>query len=237
MKEAWKNLERIERLLGSAKLEPGAYVTVSAMPEGGGERAVGRADLDQVDDVVEWVQATLNEHRERGVAAKYRVRLWGAGGKPAGSASTRYEGDEPNEDPPKPAAPMPNPPRTPAPCASCISLQIEMEQLRGRLREVQAELHGARSREHRLGMVSREQEHQLHQLRADLRRAQERREATRVKLRGSAAEAARLQDERDGLQRTCDEQAEQIVDLKAKFAVLVDQSAKILDTLPAWMLA
>jgi hypothetical protein len=27
------------------------------------------------------------------------------------------------------------------------------------------------------------------------------------------------------------------VDLKAKFAVLVDQSAKILDTLPAWMLA
>ena len=83
------NLERIERLLGSAKLEPGGYLTVSAMPEGGGEHAVGRADLDQIDDVLEWVQATLNEHRERGVAAKYRVRLWGAGGKPAGSASTR----------------------------------------------------------------------------------------------------------------------------------------------------
>ena len=86
-------------------------------------------------------------------------------------------------------------------------------------------------------MVSREQEQQLHQLRSDLRRAKERREATRVKLRGSTAEAARLRDERDSLQRTCDEQAEQIVDLKAKFAVMVDQSAKILDTLPAWMLA
>jgi len=126
---------------------------------------------------------------------------------------------------------------SPAPCASCISLQIEVEHLRRQLREAQVELQGVRSREHRLGMVSREQEQQLHQLRADLRRAQERREAIRVKLRGSAAEAARLQDERDSLQRTCDEQAEQIVDLKAKVAVLVDQSAKILDTLPAWMLA
>mgnify|MGYP000626865732 CR=1 FL=1 len=62
-------------------------------------------------------------------------------------------------------------------------------------------------------------------------------EATKAKLRGSQAEAARLQGERDSLQRTCDEQAEQIVDLKAKFAVLVDQSAKLLDTLPTWMLA
>ncbi len=237
MSEGWKNIERIQRLLDSGSSKPGGYVTVSAMPDGGGEGAVGRADLDQVDDVLGWVLATLNEHRERGVAAKYRVRLWGAGGKPAGSASTRYECGEPTEAPTKTASPMPNPPRTPAPCASCISLQIEIEQLRGRLREVQAELHGARSREHRLEMVSREQEQQLHQLRADLRRAQERREATRVKLRGSTAEAARLQDERDSLQRTCDEQAEQIVDLKAKFAVLVDQSAKILDTLPAWMLA
>jgi hypothetical protein len=237
MKEAWKNLERIERLLGSAKLAPGAYVTVSAMLKGGGERAVGRADFEQVDDVVEWVQATLNEHRERGVAAKYRVRLWGAGGKPAGSASTRYEGGEPVGKSPKRAAPAPEPIRPAAPCVSCISLQVQVEQLRGQLREAQSELHGARSREHRIGMVSRELEQQLHQLRADLRRAQEGREATRVKLRESTAETARLQDERDSLQRTCDEQAEQIVDLKAKFAVLVDQSAKILDTLPAWMLA
>jgi hypothetical protein len=240
MKEGWKNLERIERLLGSAKLAPGAYVTVSAMLKGGGERAVGRADFEQVDDVVEWVQATLNEHRERGVAAKYRVRLWGAGGKPAGSASTRYEGDEPIEPSPKPAAPASEPtkpPTTPAPCASCISLQIEVEQLRGQLREAQVELQSGRSREHRVGRVAREQEQQLHQLRADLRRSLEKREATKAKLRGSQVEAARLQDERDSLQRTCSEQAEQIADLKATVAVLMDQAIDRLEKAPSWMLA
>jgi hypothetical protein len=70
MSEGWKNIERIQRLLGFGSAKPGGYVTVSAMLEGGGEHAVGRADLDQIDDVLEWVQATLNEHRERCVAAK-----------------------------------------------------------------------------------------------------------------------------------------------------------------------
>jgi hypothetical protein len=237
MSEGWKNVERIQRLLGTSRLELGGYVTVSAMPEGGGEHAVGRAELDQVDDVLAWVLATLNKHLEHGAAAKYRVRLWGAGGKPAGSASTRYEGGEPIERPPKPAAPAPEPARPPEPCASCISLQIEVEHLRGQFHDAQTELHGARSGERRLERVSLEQEQQLHQLRADMRRDHGRREATKAKVRGSKAEAARLQDERDSLQRISDEQAEQIVDLKAKLAVLIDQSAKILDTLPAWMLA
>ena len=192
-------------------------------------------DLDQVDDVLGWVLETLGEHHERGVVGKYRVRLWGAGGKPMGSASTRYEAGDQAERAPK--APAPEPLEPDPPCSSCLALQVEVEQLRGRLQRTRAELHDSRSREQLFERGFREQEQRLYQLRTELRRLHDRREATTAELRKRKADAVLLQEDRDRLQRTCDEQAKQIVDLKAKVAVLLDQSAKILDTLPAWMLA
>lgn len=126
-------LDRAEREL---EREPGGYLTVVALGEGRSERKIGRLDGEDREWLAGWFESVVEEAWEdAGGGAKLRLRLWGPGGKPAGSASFEVggyvEGDfEPDMAVAATQAPVPRAPVTvaapPAACSKCPPLERKL---------------------------------------------------------------------------------------------------------------
>lgn len=78
----------LDRAARELAREPGGYVTLAAVGEGRSERNVGRLD-GEVSNLEDWFASLVDEAWEDAIddPARMRLRLWGSGGRPAGSAS------------------------------------------------------------------------------------------------------------------------------------------------------
>lgn len=125
-------LDRADREL---EREPGGYLTVAALGEGRSERKVGRLDGEDREWLAGWFESVVEEAwEEAGTGAKLRLRLWGPGGRPAGSASFEVGGYvegafEQDETVTATQAPVPRAAAavaTPAPCPKCASFESRL---------------------------------------------------------------------------------------------------------------
>lgn len=128
--------ELLERAARELEREPGGYVTLVALGDGRSERKVGRLDGEDREYLDGWFESVVEEAwEEAGEGAKLRLRLWGPGGKPAGSASfavgdfveEEVAAQGPKRSPgPRIEGPRPTSNAVPAPCSNCGSLNTKL---------------------------------------------------------------------------------------------------------------
>jgi hypothetical protein len=126
--------ELLERASRELEREPGGYATVVALGDGRSERKIGRIDGEDREVLRDWFASVVEEAwEEAGVGAKLRLRLWGPGGKPEGSAS--FEVGAYVEEDFEPASPAPAKgtvgaptvaQSAPAPCSKCPPLETKL---------------------------------------------------------------------------------------------------------------